>query len=376
VIKYFTIENYRSIKNENILEFDANLREDSIYPAHPVIGFAGANASGKTNALQSLTFVFWFMQHSFLKLDTNDDIPCEPFHSLSELPSEFHVIFAQKSVIEQTEKMIDYEYKLQVTPEKVVMEVLNYYPHGEEELVYRRQENMVEFGKSVSPIDTKDLRQNCSIVSLAAQFASQTIANICKNYSIGTTANLENYEDKQTQVFLLQKMLKTDGIREKILPHLKIADVGIDHIELSAGKRVILKHRIDEQLADFELSKESAGTLAFLIKIFYLVRVLEKGEVLIIDEIELKLHQNLVVYLLGLFASEMNRQGAQLICSFHNSYCMEFLEPEQLWFAEKNEQGQTELFSAAAFTDIKELYKKDLELLYRVGRFGAKPRAI
>jgi hypothetical protein len=54
---------------------------------------------------------------------------------------------------------------------------------------------------------------------------------------------------------------------------------------------------------------------------------------------------------------------------------LEFLKPEQLWFAEKNDQGQTELFSAAAL-DIEDLYEKDLEMLYRVGRFGAKLREI
>jgi len=37
---------------------------------------------------------------------------------------------------------------------------------------------------------------------------------------------------------------------------------------------------------------------------------------------------------------------------------------------------RTGTFSAAAFTDIKNLYEKDLEMLYRVGRFGAKPREI
>ncbi|MEN8216607.1 MAG: ATP-binding protein [Pseudomonadota bacterium] len=80
MIKYFTVKNFRSIKNENILEFDAHL-ENAAYLAHPIIGFAGANASGKTTVLQSLTFVLWFMQHSFLRLDKNDEIPCEPFYS-------------------------------------------------------------------------------------------------------------------------------------------------------------------------------------------------------------------------------------------------------------------------------------------------------
>jgi AAA15 family ATPase/GTPase len=44
VIKYFTVTNFRSLKHENILEFDAHL-EGSTYFAHPVIGVAGANAN-------------------------------------------------------------------------------------------------------------------------------------------------------------------------------------------------------------------------------------------------------------------------------------------------------------------------------------------
>lgn len=136
-------------------------------------------------------------------------------------------------------------------------------------------------------------------------------------------------------------------------------------------------HKIEDKLAPFEYHLESAGTLEFLLKLFYFLQALEEGAVFVVDEIELKLHQNLVAYLLGLFKNKTaNKHGAQLICSFHNSYFMEFLEPEQLWFAEKNDQGETELFSAAAFTDIKNLYEKDLEMLYRVGRFGAKPREI
>jgi AAA15 family ATPase/GTPase len=48
MIKYFAVENYKSIKNKAILEFDSNLAEDYPYPASAVIGFAGANASGST----------------------------------------------------------------------------------------------------------------------------------------------------------------------------------------------------------------------------------------------------------------------------------------------------------------------------------------
>lgn len=376
------MNNFRSIKNENILEFDAHLENAS---AHPVIGFAGANASGKTTALQSLVFVLWFMQHSFLRLDKNADIPCEPFYAQSTSPTEFHLIFAKNSWVGGQEKVVDYEYKLQCTQKKVLTEELNYSVDGVDKQVYFREGYQVTVGDQISPIDTKDLRQNSSIISLASQFASQEMANACKDYAVQT--NLTYLSLNEETVPLTQKMsllsqwLEKKKVRETVQTFLKIADVGIEEIHLQQGigseKMAIFKHKIDHFLADFGYHSESAGTMRFLWVLSFVLQALEESAVLIFDEIELKLHPNLVAYLLFLFESHAeNKKGAQLICSFHNTYFMEFLKPEQLWFAEKNDQGQTELFSAAAFTDIPNLPEKDLETLYRVGQFGAKPREI
>ena len=64
MLKYFSVKNFRSIKEEAIVEFDTGLSKDQTFEANPVIGFAGANASGKTNILQAITFLLWFMQDS------------------------------------------------------------------------------------------------------------------------------------------------------------------------------------------------------------------------------------------------------------------------------------------------------------------------
>jgi len=388
LIKYFTVENYRCIKNENILEFDTIA--DS-HLAHPVIGFAGANASGKTTILQSLTFVLWFMQHSFLRLEEDAEIPCEPFYTLPQSPTQFHLIF--------TNKAMDYEYKLCLTKAMVLTEELNYFPNGKASLVYYRQDDDIQFGETISLIDTKDLRKNCSVISFAAQFASQTVAKTCKEYAVQSNLDFSRLKAKTFDLSILNKWLEDEEIRNQIQYFLQIADVGIEEIGLQnqltvapngqqsisaneklrtiSEKKAWFKHKIDNRLVDFHDDMESAGTLQFLAVLYPILQTLKNGTVLIFDEIELKLHQDLVVYLIGLFENRAeNQHHAQLIFSFHNTYLMEFLKPEQLWFAEKNEQGQTELFSAAAFTDIKDLYEKDLEILYRVGRFGAKPREI
>ena len=141
--------------------------------------------------------------------------------------------------------------------------------------------------------------------------------------------------------------------------------------------KVKFKHKVDNTLVEFSDINESAGTLKLIVLLEDIQLAFNLGYLLIFDEIELQLHQNLIAYLIGLFENpNQNIKGGQLLFSFHNTALMEILQPNQLWFTEKNDQGQTEIFSAADFTDIKDIQQRNLEELYRIGRFGAKPRAL
>lgn len=411
MIKYFVVENYRSIKNKNCLEFDSNLVENFPYPAHPVIGFAGANASGKTSILQALSFVLWFMKDSFFGIETDKEIPLEPFHTTQDLPTYFHLIFSKEF---HEDRLIKYEYQLSLTKEKVLFEELK---DEEGKLVYRRWGDKTEFGQDISPIDTKDIRNNCSIISYASQFSSQKIAINCKRrYNFYSNLGSKGLKDERFYQGILGELLKDEEVKSDVKGFLKIADIGIEDVyiqeigideflksleekkdssqdkllkevvELAKRgvsieligipvKKMLFKHKIDAGLVDFFPEQESSGTLQFLTILYRVINALKLGELLILDEIEIKLHQNLVTYLIGLFKNPaMNKHHAQLLFSCHNTYFMEVLQPEQLWFAQKNDQGQTELFSAAAFSHIKDLQEKNLEILYRTGIFGAKPR--
>jgi len=127
LIKYFAVDNFRSIKNSdyNTLEIDARLDKKSAFIASPVIGFAGANASGKSNILQALTFVFWFMQSSFFELEEGKMIPCEAFFTENEQPTDFHLIFAKKIIFEGEQRLVDFEYSLNLSHQEVFIEELN-----------------------------------------------------------------------------------------------------------------------------------------------------------------------------------------------------------------------------------------------------------
>lgn len=421
MIKHFTVENFRAIKNKNILAFDTLIKTESGCEAHPLIGLAGANASGKTALLQALSYVFWFMQNSFLAQAPDEEIPINAFCTQTNLPTRFHLIFSHKYWLD--EQKIDYEYQLCVNQEKVLSESLHYYPDGKAQCAYIRQDQRVTFGKQVPSMSTLGLRKNSSIISYAAQDETQVIAKSCQAYILHSNLTL----GKENEFYLkhLEKMLKDEYFKTRLPTFLQIADVGIETITLkdtdeeldqllgviqhSEGEArlkkfwnaiqsksetetrlkkfwnaiqskssVVFTHKIEGNPIDFLTQElESAGTLQFLVLLYHILSALKNGNLLILDEIELKLHPNLVAFLLGLFQNATeNPLCAQLIFSFHNTAFMELLSPEQLWFAEKNENGQTELFSAANFQDIKDLHQRNLENLYRLGRFGATPRRL
>jgi AAA15 family ATPase/GTPase len=405
LIKYFTVENFRAIKNESILAFDTHLKTESQSEAHPLIGLAGANASGKTALLQAISDVFWFMQHSFLTQAPDEEIPINAFCTQTHLPTRFHLIFSHNTRLD--EQKIDYEYKLCVNREKVLSESLHYYLDDKAHCAYIRQDQQITLGDQVPSMSTLGLRKNSSIISYAAQYETQVIAKSCQAYSVHSNLTLGG--ENQFNLKYLEKMLKDEDFQTRLPTFLQIADVGIETIALkktdeeelnqllgviqnlegearlkkflsnaTQSKRLVFTHKIEGNQIDFlNQELESAGTLQFLVLLYHILSALKNGSLLIVDEIELKLHPNLVAFLLGLFQNPAeNPHCAQLIFSFHNTAFMELLAPEQLWFAEKSDDGQTELFSAADFQDIKNLHQRNLENLYRLGRFGATPRGL
>ncbi|MEL6911364.1 MAG: ATP-binding protein [Cyanobacteria bacterium J06598_4] len=384
MIKYFAVENFRSIKEENIVEFDAGLSKESPFIANPTIGIAGANASGKSSLLQAINFTLWFMQNSFLGWDPNEFIPLEPFISCQDKQSKLHIIFAQQILVDKQNKYVDFEYILYATREKVITEELSYYPYKRKRLVYQRRLNKVKQGSTVNRLEKElweDLRSNCSVVSLASQYGTQDIARECIKYRSWSNLSYIGLRNNDFHPRMLELLMHEHGFaKDNLIRFLKIADLGISNFEITQKdfvKYLFFKHEIDSSVKDFDERLESEGTRQFIAIMYEIIQSLSAGHLTILDEIEIKLHQNIVAYIIGLFQNKYeNPHGAQLIFSFHNTYFMDILEPNQLWFTEKNDRGQTKIFSAADFKDIKKLQQRSLEELYRLGRFGAKPRGI
>ena len=371
MIKYFSVENYYSIKNENIIEFDLNVTHSS-FSAHPTLGLAGANASGKTNFIKGLNFIFWFMGYSFFSKETQ--IPVKKFVGLENLPTKFNLVF---SIDNQ-----DIEYELEINGNKVLKEILI----CNHSMIYERSLKNVVFGGRFTEFSTKDLRDTSSIVSYATNFDSHVVAKNIRTYidKGHTNVDRDGHSIIEFHNTNLRDLSQTTLIKNQAIKIAQLADIGIvdffvrdEEPNNLTPELAFFKHKIGNALSDFTFEQESSGTLQFFSLLSNILPILETGGLIIIDEIEIKLHQNLVAYLIGLFQNPLvNLGAAQLIFTFHNSLFMDILLPEQLWLAEKNNKGETELFCAANFEDIENIHKKSLEKLYRIGRFGAKPKGI
>jgi len=82
-----------------------------------------------------------------------------------------------------------------------------------------------------------------------------------------------------------------------------------------------------------------------------ILHTLEEGLILVVDELEARLHPRLTQAIVDLFHSPANRDNAQLIFATHEVTLMEpdRFRREQIWFCEKNEEEATHLCSRADF---------------------------
>ena len=91
------------------------------------------------------------------------------------------------------------------------------------------------------------------------------------------------------------------------------------------------------------------------------------------DELELRLHPNLSRMIVELFSSEYNKKNAQLVFTTHNTNLLDtknILRRDQIYFVQKNNVGESELYSLLDFNVRND---KVIQKAYLDGIFGAIP---
>jgi len=390
MIKYLSVENFSSIKDEIIFEADIGCKRQ--LDTNKAFVVFGSNASGKTNFLKAITFLFWFMKRSFFDLKPHQQIPVVTFVTQEDKSTKFYVEFIIKDNL--------YKYTLELNKHKVLYEKLE--KNRFRKPIYERNKDNI-YARGLSKNILKDLPPNVSIISFLSRFETQIFAREIQLYNVVSNVTYAGLFDKDRREVDVAKKIIDLKIKDKALQILNIADTGIVDFSLSADgnvkefieqlqndssikdkNKILLKlllvnkinlnrlfftHIINGKRVEFDFSQESEGTKKLFLKLKDIIEIVDKGGIFIFDEIDSRLHFKIVEYIVSLFRSSLN---AQLICSSHSPNIIDSsFDAKTLWFTQK-ENGVTSLYSAYDFEDLK----KDMSLqkLYEIGRFGAVPK--
>lgn len=173
---------------------------------------------------------------------------------------------------------------------------------------------------------------------------------------------------------------------KKLIKQVDDSTTGIVGVRINNGNEIMLVKEDDkvmvinmkighkgkkEKFVLFELEEESDGTIRLLDFIPAFQDLTTKPRVFFIDEIERSIHPLLIKELVRKFSSDENTKG-QLIFTTHESNLLdqEIFRQDEIWFAEKDKSGGTDLYSLSDFKEHKTI---DIRKGYLTGRYGSIP---
>ncbi len=396
----FRVANYKSFLEEQIFSMVADEREGDAHLENTFttkaisdikllksVAIYGPNASGKTTFIKAIKFMRDFVSSPNSCYTQEGKIPTQPFLLDTEsrqTPSEFEVTFVHK------EKR--YQYYFSVDADRVYEERLWVYRREEHEVLFDRKlnDNGTGYewnfspklkGKKVKASETT--KSNLLYLSRIAESPddNEQLYEVhewfaCYLHVIGTGKNGDNEVDDSLEQLPQKPTL--DEFNEFIIPFLRDADTGIVNFMpenvnffLSLNGRMSHGTRDGSPPVIFEETDESLGTW----RLFYIGRailgVLKSGAVLLVDELDMSLHIMIIKGLINLFHNPtLNPHNAQLIFSTHDVTLFKSFRRDQIWFIEKDNGGDSEIYSMSKF---EPLLNKQEEFNYLQGRYGAIP---
>ena len=175
--------------------------------------------------------------------------------------------------------------------------------------------------------------------------------------------------------------IKKNLISSGILPPALVSTLkekgNIRRLEISSFHN-FYKGKEDVGQVPLPFNQESLGTQKTFSFLGPWFDTLRRGGVLVVDEFGTSLHTQLAKKLLQLFQSILNKQGAQLIITTHDTNLLhrDLLRRDQIWFTEKDRLGYSDLYSLVEYkinqaSSVRNdaTFSKD----YLAGKYGAIP---
>ena len=395
----FSFKNFKSFKNENCLDMEAtSLKEHEYNVAKTengeylkVSAIYGANASGKTNVLQAFDYM---KKRILVSDDSKKNSPIDEENVYSFMINN-DPIALEVEILAKNNKI--YKYGFEVLKDKIISEWLFEKRVNKFYSIFERENNNVSMKPNkISELVNIDERTLFLNIYSKIDRNNEDFSNVYDWFVNSTYLDLGNPNFERfinNRVSL--KILSNENYKKELLKFIKTFDSGIegikttpDSIEAVKSNNGIIDIEVIHRVENGELKKlpfylESNGTRKMFHLFDFFMDALKNGMVLLVDELDAKLHPLLTRYIINLFHnSDTNKGNGQLIYSTHDTVNLnkETFRRDEIWFAEKNKDGISEIYALSDYIleDDKNAgkkvrndatYNKD----YLTGRYGAIP---
>lgn len=405
----FRFANHRSFRDEQQLNllpaYESDYPDD--IPALPVVGIFGANASGKSNTIGALVDMQRLAIYSDRESDPDTGVERSPYRldpGVAVEPSRY--------VVDLMIEGIRYTYGFALDDNEILEEWLYSYPLKRRRVIFERNGSAFHFGEEAqrTPLDrvVEITAPNALFLTIAARARQEPVIPVFNWFYRNVRVSLQQSRFlSQRNLSRYIERLEDKRRKEIVIDLVRAAGLGLQDVLLSTpsdseqeqpdldflsgrealgpgyrmvrgnGRRLLFSHTGAQGEVFLEWADQSTGTRQLFDLALKAESALHGGSLLLVDEIDSSLHPVLTASLIRLFQNfEVNKKGAQLILTTHDSTLLGSLEGsdilcrDQIWFTEKGDDGASILFPLSDFHPRKQ---ENRQRRYLNGSYGAIP---
>lgn len=386
----FTFQNFKSYKNETTLDFqaaglpefkDTLITNEYASDLLPVNVVYGPNGGGKSNLLQALACVISAVVKPVNELGKNrqriilqQNVAAVPFlfdETSKDEPTEFRMFFR----IDKNE----YCYYLALKKDEIVSESLHrkVVTGKKPAMIFERETEKISLGYTINrkSLNTSINPKMPYLSFLAINYDIPIISEVITWFE---SCIIRSYANPVVEH---QIMLAKDApYKDQFICALNDMDIDITDYRYDEGTHQLFMQRtLSDRKYELPFMQESDGTRKLIAALPVILLALREGRMVVIDELDAKLHPKLLRYVISLFKNkEINKHGAQLLFTSHDMCTLKntVFRRDEIWFAAENGSHESEIYS------LHEIRGEDEERIkntasydkqYLEGRYGADP---
>lgn len=391
----FTVKNYKSIRDEMtfdmqaaaISEHENNIIRDKDGELFlPISAIYGPNGGGKSNVLEAMhTLASKVLRPLYATGDKEERIflqkrlLIEPFafsKKTKSQPTEFEIFF-------RTE-IAEYRYKLHIMKDVVNYESLDRVKldTGRRSALFERDTEEISLKGVFSKLKaSEDLSATLPLLSYLGIIykKNEVVKDVLDWFEYGI--DFLNYGNPIEE--LRMAVSNSEDVKQLMLDMIQEMDLDIVDFRVVEDENdridVYTKHLVDGYETELNLLEESSGTRKLFSLMPFIAGCLLTGTVLVIDELDAKIHPVLLRHIIMMFNDmSINKKKAQLIFTSHDLSTMnnEVFRRDEIWFVAKGNAQNSKLYSLVEFKNEKgESVRKDAKFdkQYLEGKYGADP---